>query len=591
MKTNIKKLPNYPVTVTEATYITDTEFSLDSVLHNPFFIQLLEQNRRKLVRFKGEWQHNSAFFSAAKTAAVRGDYWIYTGRVRVSVDTSLLLPNSVVYYDGTYMRTMHFREHHDTGIKPKYDVCIVGGGAGGVGAGYALANQGYRVCIVESNDTLGGTHCNAGVGLLIATPICDWYKSLAMSMYSDGILDFYQWALSGNPYTGVGDGSIFDKAFRSAQFNDQKSVINGFVGNWLHLSDTRVADRYLQDLVDGNIDVFTNYELVNTSSADGVVDEVVIRSIETGQIVHICADYFIDSSGDGVLLTNDNNLTLDTDYYVGADPRDRFNESAYPANYPGNHNLLSVFEPIYYITDRNYWPNEAVPPTPNYKRYSDLLNKNNFEYRSLGDANVKQVSKSYSTNMSGEAFIEKSRAWNYADGHDRAIALTSGEAKGIQKILGIRESYRAKCERMLTTDDLQTRITSSNLASEHIVALSTWYCDIHSAQESYSVATDIPNGIPYECMIPECYSNVLVACRAYGASHLALSSCRLAKTMMELGHSAGTAILQLLESNVRGDVRTVDVAALQSSIGIADLMDELEEYFFGSSVDYEVLGS
>lgn len=591
MKTDIKKLTNYPVSVTAGTYVTGTECTLDSVLHNPFFIQLIEQNREKLVCFKGEWKHNSTFFSAAKSSAIKGDYWIWTGRTRGSVDMSLLLPNSVVYYDGTYMKTFHFREHHDTEIKPKYDVCIIGGGAGGVGAGYALRNQGYRVCIVEAIDALGGTHCNAGVGLMIATPIGDWYKTLAMDMYNDGILGFYKWAVSGNPYTGVGDGSVFDKAFRSAQFTDAKSVINGFSGNNLQLADIRVADRYRKDLTEGGIDVLTNYELVETISVNGVVDEVRVRSVETGQIVPICADYYIDCSGDGVLFTNDQNLVLDTDYYVGADPRDRFNESAYPSGYQGDHSKVNYCEPVYYITLRNYWSGEGVPSNPKYKRYSDLLNKGNFEYRSLGDLNVKQVSKSYSTNMSGEALITKSRAWNYADGLDRAIAFTSGEAKGVQKLLGIRETFRIKCEKMLTTADLQTQATSANLASSHAIALSTWYCDIHSPSESYSVSTAIPNGIPYESIIPCCYSNALVACRAYGASHLALSSCRLAKTMLELGHSAGTAILQLLESNVRGDVRTVDVAALQTSIGIADLMDELEEYFFGSSVDYEVLGS
>ena len=30
--------------------------------------------------------------------------------------------------------------------------------------------------------------------------------------------------------------------------------------------------------------------------------------------------------------------------------------------------------------------------------------------------------------------------------------------------------------------------------------------------------------------------------------------------------------------------------AMQSSIGIADLMAEIEEYFYGSTVNYEVLG-
>ena len=591
MKTDVKKLTYFPVSVTEGTYITGTSIKVDEALHNPFLIEILEQNLDKLKCLKGEWQHNQPFFTAAKDAAVIGDYWIYLGRTRGSVDTSLLLPNSVVYFDGTYMRVIHFREHHSTEIKPKYDVCIVGGGAGGIGAAYALKEQGYRVCLIEKIDALGGTHCNAGVGLMIANPICNWYKPLAMDMYADGILNFYKYAVSGNPFVGVGPGTVFDRAYRATLFTDNKSVINGFVGNHVWLSDTRVADRYLKDLTEGGIDVLTNYELVETISTGTVVDEIHVRSIETGQIVSICSDYYIDCSGDGVLFTNDKNLELDTDYYIGADPRSRFDESTYPSGYAGNHYLVNIVEPVYYMTERNYWSKESVPDNPKYKRYDDFLNKSNYEYSSIGDSKVKQVSKSYSTNMNMQAFVEKSREWNYADGLDRAIALTSGSAKGIQKLLGIRESYRIKCEKMLTTADLTTQATSQNIGELHTIALSTWYCDIHSAQETYTFNSTVPVGIPYESMVPECYSNVLVACRAYGASHLALSCCRLAKCMMDLGHSAGTAILQLLESNARGDVRTVNVAALQSSIGIADLVSELETYFYGNTVDYDVIGS
>lgn len=55
--------------------------------------------------------------------------------------------------------------------------------------------------------------------------------------------------------------------------------------------------------------------------------------------------------------------------------------------------------------------------------------------------------------------------------------------------------------------------------------------------------------------------------------------------MLDLGHSAGVAIKQLLDSNTRGDVRTVDVAQVQSEIGIADVITELETYFYGNTVE------
>ena len=52
----------------------------------------------------------------------------------------------------------------------EYDVCIVGGGAGGIGSAYALKNSGLRVCLIEKDNMLyspwNSPGQNAGVGRL-----------------------------------------------------------------------------------------------------------------------------------------------------------------------------------------------------------------------------------------------------------------------------------------------------------------------------------------------------------------------------------------------------------------------------------------
>ena len=153
-------------------------------------------------------------------------------------------------------------------------------------------------------------------------------------------------------------------------------------------------------------------------------------------------------------------------------------------------------------------------------------------------------------------------------------------------MLAIREKYRVACEKTVDQTSLATQITSSNYVDEHTIALSTWYVDIHN--QSYYCVSNIANGVPYEALIPKCYTNVLCGSRCYGASHIGLSSVRLVKTMMDLGHSAGIAIKQLLDSNNRVDVRNVDVAQVQSEIGIADVIAELETYFYGDTVTYTI---
>jgi hypothetical protein len=51
-------------------------------------------------------------------------------------------------------------------------------------------------------------------------------------------------------------------------------------------------------------------------------------------------------------------------------------------------------------------------------------------------------------------------------------------------------------------------------------------------------------------LIPKGYRNLLIACRAASFSSLAASSCRLSRTMMQLGQAAGTAAALAKELNI-----------------------------------------
>ncbi len=63
------------------------------------------------------------------------------------------------------------REHHKTPIIEEYDVCVCGGGFGGISAALAAARCGKRVILVEKEYILGGLG-TAGL-VTIYLPICD----------------------------------------------------------------------------------------------------------------------------------------------------------------------------------------------------------------------------------------------------------------------------------------------------------------------------------------------------------------------------------------------------------------------------------
>ena len=547
-----------------------------------------------LKNYKGIFNYDD--YKTNKDNSVYGDFWLWAGDSLMDFDFSVAYPGDAIYKtkDGIF-KVVHIPKTNNVIPKRKYDVCIVGGGAGGIGSAYALRNSGYKVCMVERLDTLGGTHCN-GVGLLIASPICDWYKSIAKEAYDLGKLEFINNSATGKVGRKVGTGTDFEKMFRAALFEDSKNVINGFNGNHININDIWFSQKYYDDFKE-NIDIFINNEVIETKSSNKNLDYVKIRNVLNGTVNTITADYFIDCSGDGVLFTTNKDLTLDTDYYIGTDPRNRFNESVYPQDYQGDKYGINSVEPCYYQTFAKYIPGYVslanYPNPTNYKKYEGVVAKSNYFHKSPGGngCTTSTVSNSYGSKMSLQKFIDYDYDWNLADGESRALATfmvggyTTGNRFGeTRKLLAIREKYRVACEKTVDQTYLTKQITSQNYVTEKTIALSTWWVDIHN--QSYFCTSNIANGVPYEAMIPKCYTNTLVACRAYGASHVALSSIRLVKTMMDLGHSAGTAIKQLLDNNTRGDVRTVDVSAVQTEIGIGNVIQELETHFYKPTVEY-----
>lgn len=602
MKGLIKKLKHFPVTLTSAVFKEGTNTSLEDVLQEYDAViaglggcvsygDTLAKYSDKLSTYKGVF--DTANQSTLRQGSV-GDYWVYKGDQPIKIDSNVLYPNGIVYLDTVTsdgepingFRTIYvpFETH---GVpREKYDVIIVGAGAGGIGAAYALKDSGLRVAIIERLDTLGGTHCNAGVGLLLGSPVGNWYKDICQQAYDAGMLDFR--ADTRTNYKEVGGGTTFEKRWRGALFTDAKSVINGFSGNHLNINDYWFSNKYYDDLKH-NIDIFINTEVVETHAADGKVYEVKAINTLTGKDSIFVADYFIDCSADAALFRTNKYLTLGTDYYSGTDGRARFSETAYSeAEEPDVYGINTV-EPVFIFMSKLHTNGYVQVDNPEWRKtYDNTAYRANFQYTPPGADYINQ-SFSYGTGMSGKDYLEKSIAWNMGDAHDRALDtfLKSGYATGnrfggIRKMLAIRESYRVACEKTLDQTYLGTQIASDNIASEKIMALSTWYVDIHN--QSYTCGSNICNGIPYASMIPKCYTNVLVASRCYGASHIGLSSVRLVKTMLDLGYSAGKAMARAVKSQI--DVRDVDTAQVQADTGIADTMNEVETYFYSSTVNY-----
>jgi len=136
--------------------------------------------------------------------------------------------------------------------------------------------------------------------------------------------------------------------------------------------------------------------------------------------------------------------------------------------------------------------------------------------------------------------------WHWLQGYD---AFADYELDSIAPMLGIRESYRIVGEYVLVEQDLLAGLRGQT--HPDLIAVADHSMDVHG-QGSTRVHGELkgPYGIPFRCLIPKGWENLLVACRGASFSHIAASSCRLSRTMIQLGHAAGAAAALAVQQRV-----------------------------------------
>ncbi|NLO05740.1 MAG: FAD-dependent oxidoreductase [candidate division WS1 bacterium] len=128
--------------------------------------------------------------------------------------------------------------------------------------------------------------------------------------------------------------------------------------------------------------------------------------------------------------------------------------------------------------------------------------------------------------------------------------------------IGIRESRRIMGDYLLTVDD----VLEAHKFDDGI-ARGSYSVDIHNPAGTGTVIKRLPPGeaydVPYRCITPRGFDNLLIAARCISCDHAAHSSMRVMPIVMAIGEAAGCAAEMALEE---ADVRSVDVDALREKL-------------------------
>ena len=151
------------------------------------------------------------------------------------------------------------------------------------------------------------------------------------------------------------------------------------------------------------------------------------------------------------------------------------------------------------------------------------------------------------------------------------VAFLKGHVPGFEQsylvatapLLGVRESRRVLGDYYLTTEEV---LGAADF--EDGIARACYCVDIHSPTGGGTDIRGLPPGasyaLPYRCLTPRGWENLLVAGRPISADHGAHSSLRVMPIAMNLGEAAGVAAAQALAHD--GRTRAVDIQAVRETL-------------------------
>lgn len=438
------------------------------------------------------------------------------------------------------------------------DLVVIGAGSGGVAAAIAAGRLGVNVLLVEKQSGLGGNASLGGVNVwemgVGGTGIpFDIYRLLKTKSNGVGIYRFNvhrKWQQKRHEYPlHPGAELVIDPSLRYVdtllRHGSETGIDNeAFVrANWHGVPfDPNAYQEVLRELLAEpgciTLKLGTSFKRI-ISGGEG---ELRTLELEDGTVVS--ARYFIDATDNAHLCD-----AAGAQLCAGQESQDVYGEPHAPLEPTKKLNGVSL---IYRMGKRNGGDGQPMDGEMDQSAercwWADDFPLASIVQYPNGDFNVNMLptmeGAEFAAYGSYEAAYTECRKRALA--HFRHIAesyppYSDFVIKWLAPRLGVRESRRVIAMYQLTQHDLVKGLSRQD--HEDIIAIADHPMDTHgsSTKRAGCVELEQPYGIPFRSLIPKGSRNLLIASRAAGFSSLAASSCRLTRTMMQLGQAAGTA--------------------------------------------------
>ncbi len=408
----------------------------------------------------------------------------------------------------------------------RYNLVVVGGGLAGIAAAVSAARQGLSVLLVEKSGWLGGAMSN-----------CLVYPFMPYWMTQNGEKKY------------LSQGIFAEMLERQKKYDDIKSDIYYSPEYFKFILDDMVEE--------SGVEVLFHTTLFKVSTKGEKVSSVSL-AVKSG-VLEVAADYFVDATGDGDLFA-----FAGCDFQLGRE----------------KDNLCQPMTTCFRMdkVDEEMFDREIEQIQKLYKEYQqrgEILNprENILYFKNLGQGiihfNTTRVVKYDPTNpfdVSRAEMIARKQIFELVDFLKKnSKAFENSDIISIAADIGVRESRKLKGEHILTAEELK-----NCTVFEDSIMLGNYEIDIHNPEGTGTNLYYFKSGeyytVPYRCLVPKEYDNLLVAGRCISATHEAQASIRIIPFCACMGQAAGLAVSIAHRNNC--SVKMIDTTELQQLISI-----------------------
>ena len=402
----------------------------------------------------------------------------------------------------------------------QYDVIVVGGGPGGIGAAVAAARQGAHTALLERGGVVGG--------MLTAGQVQPILGSVAPGSFYDEVV------------------SLLSRG------HEDMPPVNTHNGVEVQVDPEQAKERLLRLLIDSGVEVY-----LHTPVVEVLVEEDRVTGVLAGSAVGLQefrASVIIDATGDGSAAAmagaefeigreSDGRCQPATIEFIvdhldpkraiscwgGSDPvklpdgreyRQVCKEAAASGELPSNVTIVRLHQ-TYYADERNVNATQA----------------NGFDTLSPTDEARAQLLLREQIDMI-VAFLRK-----HAPGFENCRVKSSGAA------IGVRETRRITGMDRVEDIDVETGRKRPN-----VVVHNAWFLiDIHNpaggGQAEKFAQPAQPYDIPYGALVARDLDGLMMAGRCISGTHRAHASYRVMAICLAIGQAAGTAAALSVKHN------------------------------------------